>query len=40
VRTSAAFAVIGVGAAEVPMLIEIKDLEINPIDFREEYGPV
>ena len=21
------------------MLIELKDLEINPVDFREEYGP-
>src|SRR3979490_145941 len=29
----------GVGAAEVPMFIEIKDLETNPIDFREEYSP-
>src|SRR5262249_6653305 len=29
----------GVGAAEVRMLIEIKQLEASPIDFREEYGP-
>ena len=21
------------------MLIELKDLEINPVDFREEFGP-
>src|SRR5258706_6330686 len=29
----------GVGAAEVPMFIEIKDLESQPIDFREEFSP-
>jgi len=27
-----------VGAAEVPMFIEIKELELHPIDFREEFG--
>src|ERR1700693_506503 len=27
------------GAAEVPMLIEIVDLEIHPVDFREEFSP-
>jgi uncharacterized protein len=27
------------GAAGVPMLIEIKELELHPVDFREEFSP-
>jgi uncharacterized protein len=34
-----AFAVSVFGAAEVPMLIEIQELKLHPIDFREELSP-
>jgi len=39
VRTSAAFAVPVLGVAEVLMLIEIQELELHPVDFREEFSP-
>jgi uncharacterized protein len=38
VHTSAAFAV-SIGAAEGLMLIEIQELELHPIEFREEFSP-
>jgi uncharacterized protein len=38
-RTSAGLRGIGQGRAEVPMLIEIKELELHPVEFREEFGP-
>lgn len=37
-RTSAALAVLG-GGGGVPMFIEIKELELHPLDFREEFSP-
>lgn len=38
-RTSAGLRGIRLGAAEVPMFIEIQELELHPIDFREEFSP-